>query len=81
MNTEKNYKEKIEDLISEWIKIDSEKKWNNWGKKINNLKFGTYGTISIFDVIKNTEIKFKNDWVKNSFINECKQALNNLNLK
>jgi hypothetical protein len=74
---ERNYKLEIENLIKEWYKINSYTEWNLWAKKIKNIKFGTYGTISIFEVIKNTEPKFINNFIKDSFINECQSALNN----
>jgi hypothetical protein len=70
------YKKTIEQLIKQWNKINSINEWNIWADNVLNTKFGTYGTISIFEVIKNTDVKFINSFVKDSFINECKDALN-----
>jgi hypothetical protein len=75
MNT---YKNKIETLISTWNAISSVNEWEKWATLVRAQKFGTYGTISIFDVIDNTEVKFPTSWVKDSFLKEVKDALNNV---
>jgi hypothetical protein len=75
MNT---YKNKIETLISTWNAISSVNEWEKWAALVRAQKFGTYGTISIFDVIDNTEVKFPTSWVKDSFLKEVKDALNNV---
>lgn len=80
MTTAITYKERIEKLVSEWNKISSTNDWNIWSEKIKNEKFGTYGTITIFEVIENTQIKFQTLWVKNSFINECNDAIKGIKL-
>ena len=73
MNT---YTAKIETLISTWNSISSVNDWAKWANLVRETKFGTYGTISIFEVIENTEFKFASSWVKDSFLNEVKDALN-----
>lgn len=73
MNT---YTAKIEILISTWNSINSVQDWALWANLVRETKFGTYGTISIFEVIENTEFKFASSWVKDSFLNEVKDALN-----
>tara|TARA_R110000868_G_scaffold411642_1_gene706649 strand:- start:7753 stop:7998 length:246 start_codon:yes stop_codon:yes gene_type:complete len=80
MTTANTYKERIEKLVSEWNKISSKNDWNIWSEKIKNEKFGTYGTISIFEVVENTQIKFQTSWVKDSFINECNDAIKGIKL-
>lgn len=75
MNTNQTYKEQIEALVSEWNKISSACQWAKWAEKVRAIKFGTYGTISIFEVIENTQVKFPTSWVKDSFLNEVKDAL------
>ena len=79
MEKQLTYKDQIEILINEWHSISSACQWAKWAEKVRATKFGTYGTISIFDVIENTEVKFINEWVKSSFINECNDALKNIN--
>lgn len=72
----KTYTAKIETLISTWNSINSVNDWAKWANLVRETKFGTYGTISIFEVIENTEFKFASSWVKDSFLNEVKDALN-----
>jgi len=74
------YKQRIEALADQWSKINSTTEWNNWAEKVRAEKFGTHGTIPIFDVIKNTEVKFEVSFVQESFINEIKDALNGIKL-
>lgn len=71
------YKEQIEKLIEQWMKIDSAIAWNKWAEKIRTTKFGTYDTIPIEEVIKNTEVKFLNTYHKNEFHKEVKDAMRN----
>jgi hypothetical protein len=73
------YTNRIENLVSTWNSINSVNEWEKWASLVRAEKFGTYGTISIFDVIKNTEIKFASSWVKDSFLNEVRDALNKVN--
>lgn len=72
------YKQKIESLRDEWYKISSCKQWDKWANKVSNTNFGTYGTLKIEDVINNTGVQFINRFVKDSFINEFKDAKNGL---
>lgn len=74
------YTETIKNLVAEWNQIETSNQWNIWANKIRETKFGTYGTISIFEVIKNVELKFASQWIKDSFLNECNDALNGTNL-
>jgi hypothetical protein len=76
MNT---YTNRIENLVSTWNAINSVEDWRKWASNVRAEKFGTYGTINIFDVIKNTEFKFTSSWVKDSFLNEVKEALSDEN--
>jgi hypothetical protein len=73
------YTSRIENLVSTWNAINSVNDWRKWASNVRAEKFGTYGTISIFDVIKNTDYKFASSWVKDSFLNEVKEALSNEN--
>jgi len=72
---ELTYKEKVTILLNKWSAINSMTDWNNWAKDIRSIKFGTYGTISILEVITNTELTFLSAWQKTTFINEVKKAL------
>jgi hypothetical protein len=74
------YKKTVLKLIEQHNKINSIQEWNIWADNICSTKFGTYGTISIFEVIENTKVKFINSFIKDSFINECKDALNGIRL-
>jgi len=74
-----NYTNRIENLVSTWNSIISIEDWRKWASNVRAEKFGTYGTISIFDVIKNTEYKFASSWIKESFLNEVKEALSDEN--
>ena len=73
------YTNRIENLVSTWNSINSLEDWKKWVSNVRAEKFGTYGTISIFDVIKNTEFKFTSSWIKESFLNEVKEALSDEN--
>jgi hypothetical protein len=75
----KTYTNRIENLVSTWNSINSIEDWRKWVSNVRAEKFGTYGTISIFDVIKNTEYKFASSWIKDSFLNEVKEALSDEN--
>lgn len=75
MKANQTYKEQIEALVLEWNKISSACQWARWAEKVRVTKFGTYGTISISEVIENTQVKFPSSWVKDSFLNEVKDAL------
>jgi len=72
---EETYKQRIESVIEEWNKINSVSDWNKWADVVCDERFGTYGTIPIFEVIKNTNIVFATSWNKCSFENELKDAL------
>jgi len=75
-----SYKEQIEQLVKVWNKINNTTDWNNWADMVKKTNFGTYGTINLTDVIKNTNVKFPTSWVKDSFINEFNDAKNNIKL-
>jgi hypothetical protein len=65
----------INNLYNKWQKIKTEKEHDKWSELVKNTKFGTYGTIGIFEVLQKFEPKFPNDIIKRDFTNELKKAL------
>lgn len=65
----------INKLYNKWQKIKTEKEHDAWSDLVKKTKFGTYGTIGIFEVLEKFEPKFPNDIIKRDFTNELKKAL------
>ena len=74
------YKEQIQHIWNSWNEIHNEKQWNQWSNQVKNSRFGTYGTISIFEVIQNVEFQFPSILRKHDFLNEVRDALNGVQL-
>jgi hypothetical protein len=70
----------INDLFNQWYNIKTENQSNKWKQKIKNTRFGTYGNISINDVLKRFEFDKSsiNDIMKRDFKNEINNQINNL---
>jgi len=66
----------INDLWNEFNNIKDEKGQKEWAEKVKNTKFGTYGTISIFQVLDYFDPKYPNEVLKKDFISEIEEALN-----
>lgn len=65
----------INKLYNKWQKIKTEKEHDAWSDLVKKTKFGTYGTIGIFEVLEKFEPKFPNEIIKRDFTNELKKAL------
>lgn len=71
-----NYGVKINNLFNEWNRIKNAEQHLKWSEKIGKLRFGTYKTQTILDVINNFNPKFPNEVIKNDFLKECRNAIN-----
>jgi hypothetical protein len=65
----------INSLFSEWNSIKNEKQQNLWEAKVKETKFGTYGTISIFDILENFPLTGVNEVTRLSFLSDLEGAL------
>lgn len=65
----------INNLFKEWNSIKTQQQHDVWVEKVQNTKFGTYGTISIFEVLENFEPKFLNEILKKDFYSEIEYAI------
>jgi hypothetical protein len=65
----------INSLFSEWNSIKNEKQQNLWEAKVRETKFGTYGTISIFDILENFPLTGVNEVTRLSFLSDLEGAL------
>jgi hypothetical protein len=73
---ENGYGVVINDMFSEWDAIKGIVDHAKWAAKAKQVRFGTYGTIGIFDVLKNFPVRTGfNEVIKRSFLNEIEQAL------
>lgn len=70
-----NHGKKINELYNEFDKIKDQKDWDKWAKNLQDFKVGTYENKNILDILDNFNPKFPNNFIKNSFISEVKQAL------
>lgn len=66
----------INDIFNKWTKIDNTQSHKKWVDLVKKTKFGTYGSISFMEVLKNFNPIFPNDVLKNDFYNELQAALN-----
>jgi len=66
---------KINNLFNQWNNVKSESEYKQFEVDLKKEKFGTYGTISIIDVMENFVLTFPNQWTKESFLNEINQIL------
>lgn len=68
----------INDLFNQWNNIQNDKQYSSWVENVKKTKFGTYGTISINDVLQEFEFDKSpiNSVVKNDFKKELNNALN-----
>ena len=66
----------INDLWNEFNAIKNQKEQDFWDNKVKNTTFGTYGTMSIFEVLEKFEPKYPNEVLKKDFISGLEQALN-----
>lgn len=69
-----NNGEIINSLFKEWDSIRTTEQHEKWAKKVANTKFGTYKEKTILNVIDSFNPKFRNEIVKNDFLNEVKRA-------
>ena len=58
-----------------WNKIKTQKDHDEWQSMVKDTKFGTYGTISFFDVLNNFEPKYPSSFMKKEFELELQNAL------
>jgi len=67
----------INNLFNDWTKIKSESEQEKWNEKVRLAKFGTYGTISIFEVLDKFDFDKAslNEVVKRDFKKEINNAL------
>lgn len=75
---DEGYGQIINDLYTEWNNITNQKEQEAWEARVNKIKFGTYGTVSIFDVLKNFEFdrsRGGNSIMKTDFKNELRYAI------
>jgi len=67
MEVSQNYGVLIQDLYNEWDKIKTQEQYNAFSDKIKALRFGTYGTIALKEVIEKHGVK---GWLKAEFTKE-----------
>ena len=75
---DEGYGQIINDLYTEWNNITNQKEQEAWEARVNKTKFGTYGTVSIFDVLENFEFdrsRGGNSIMKTQFKNELRYAI------
>jgi len=65
----------INDLWNEYNAITNQEEQDVWNNKVKNTKFGTYGTVSLFETLNKFEPKYPNDVLKKDFITALEQAL------
>ena len=65
----------LNELYSQWDKIKTDAEHKAWEKKVAETKFGTYGTISIFEVLDNFHPHFRNEIEKKHFYDEVTDAI------
>jgi hypothetical protein len=73
----------INRLYTEWNNIKTEKQWNAWAEKVRNAKSGTYGTISLPEMLERFDFKNStkaNEIQKKGFISEVNTALSRYEL-
>ncbi len=68
----------INKLYNQWSNIKNQKQQDAWEDSVRNTKFGTYGTITIEDILKKFEFNNApiNSVMKEGFKSEIKMALN-----
>jgi hypothetical protein len=68
----------INDLFNEWNNISTSEEYENWIKKVKNTSFGTYGTITLNQVLENFEFDKSNvnEVKKRDFKKELNNAIN-----
>ena len=67
----------INQLFNDWLSIKTERQHKYWSNKVKNTTFGTYGIISIFEVLDNFKFNESkiNQITKNAFLSELKTSL------
>lgn len=65
----------INNLYSEWSRIKNQKEQSNWEETVRNIKFGTYGQKSIFDVLENFPLTGLSEVTRLSFLSDLEGAL------
>ena len=64
----------ISKIYYNWCKIKNDTDYKNWQVKAGSVRFGTYKTDSIFDVISNFDPQFPNEVIRADFLRELKDA-------
>ena len=62
-------------IWNQWNKIKTQKDHDEWQSMVKDTKFGTYGTVSFFDVLNNFEPKYPSSFMKKEFELELQNAL------
>lgn len=68
-------------IYKQWDSIKTQKDHDQWVKLVKSSKFGTYGTVTIFDLLDKFEAKYPNSVMKDNFETELKNALKENNMK
>lgn len=70
----------INNLFNQWNNVKNQSDYDKWVKKVKETTFGTYGTISINEVLNKFEFDDSkiNDVVKKDFKKEINNALNKM---
>lgn len=69
------YGQVINNLYSDWSRIKNQKEQSNWEETVRNIKFGTYGTKGIFDVLENFPLTGLSEVTRLSFLSDLEGAL------
>ena len=66
----------INKVWENWMKIKTEKEYNEWVLHVGSLRFGTYKNLTILDVMPNFEPQYPNSTLERDFLRELKNAIN-----